>query len=96
MLLIVYRNDKLKEEKAISKVIEERKSKSEENETTTEAVKKNELENFEPGRNIQYTDPGTTQVKLKSIRAALIVTSPYNVNKDYKNLPFCIHCFLGT
>ena len=93
MLSIVYRIDKLKEDNSISKVIEERKSKSEENETTTEAVKKNELENFEPGRNIQYTDPGTTQVKLKSIRAALIVTS---LNKDYKNLPFCIHCFLGT
>ena len=60
MLLIVYRNDKLKEEKAISKVIEERKSKSEENETTTEAVKKNELENFEPTRNIAYTNPDTT------------------------------------
>ncbi len=95
MLLIVYRNDKLKEEKAISKVIEERKSKSEENETTTEAVKKNVLADFEPGRNIQYTDPGTTQVKLKSIRAALIV-SRLNVKKDYKNLPFCIHCFLGN
>ena len=63
MLLIVYRNDKLKEEKAISKVIEERKSKSEENETTTEAVKKNELENFETGRNIASKDPETTQVK---------------------------------
>ena len=66
MLLIVYRNDKLKEEKAISKVIEERKSKSEENETTTEAVKKNELENFEPGWNTDSKDHETKQVKTEA------------------------------
>ena len=66
MLLIVYRIDKSQEENSISKVIEETKSNLEGIETNNEAVKKNELENFETGRNIASKDPETTQVKSES------------------------------
>ena len=62
MFLIVYRIDKLKEDNSISKVIEEKKSNSEGKDSNNEAVKKNELENFETGRNIASKDPETTQV----------------------------------
>ena len=66
MLLIVYRIDKLKEDNSISKVIEERKSYPEGKETNNEAVKKNELENCEPGRDIASKDPETKQVKTEA------------------------------
>ena len=66
MLLIVCRIDKLKEDNSISKVIEEKKSNQEDKETNNEAVKKNELENFEPGRDIASKDPETKQVKIEA------------------------------
>ena len=82
MLLIVYRNDRLKADNSISKVIEERKSNQEEKETNNEAVKKNELEKFELGRNIASKDPEITQVKTESNKSR----SDRNRHKDYKNL----------
>ena len=66
MLLIVYRIDKSQEENSISKVIEETKSNLEGIETNNEAVKKNELKNFELGRKIASKDPEITQVKTEA------------------------------
>ena len=84
MLLIVYRIDKLKEDNSISKVIEERKSNPEGKETNNEAVKKNELEFFELGRNIASKDPEITQVKTKANHSRSDRSS--SKHKDYKNL----------
>ena len=47
-------------------MIEERKSNPQGKETDNEAVKKNEIENFELGWNIASKDPETTQVKTEA------------------------------
>ena len=94
MLFIVYRNDELKEDDSISKVIEERKSNPEEKETNNEAVKKNELENSEPGQNIASNDPETTKVKPEVNKSRSDRSQSVLLYK--KDIVYCYHCCFSS